>query len=653
MSRGLAQQVVVSTDNAQADYAAGETAVFRVESKMRGQLEWEVRHSLRNQEVLASGSQTHDSDVSYVSFSFGEPTFVTFRATINNQQGIAGATFERNRIRALTEEPSDYDAFWQRQRDALDAIPLQPEVSHYQDHEYATTYRFSCAQLDGRRVYGYITIPDGEGPFPATMRLPSYGDSPNITRPDNESAERANAIALAVNVHDVRPDQRDPDAYEPNIITDPEGLYYRWAVTAAFRAIDYLATRPEWNGQELCVYGESQGGGLSIITAGLDGRVSHLIQSVAALSQHGGYRFGRPSGFPYYLELANALFTDNGSIRATLDATRYLDAVFAARRFHGPSLHFVNYLDDVCPPATVYAARNEMGGPKVTLHTLRRGHPSVTEYVDRRREFFREHFRNSNNPPFPFADDTRSHYVNAGPQLRVPTDTAIQLMPGFGYNRISYVDEWPATWEMVRGPGEVNFTDASKAQTKVMFSDSGRYVLRLRAVDDYPRASGKFYELSDEVVFDVVPGRGIDTLNMDTTRIDTTMRDTMAMDTMLVDTTGMTDTTGMSDTTGMTDTTGMSNTSNIADAGIVTLQVGPNPLQNSMTVRVRFAEAAKLRVQLLDALGRLVWRWPPEQAARRQRRVDFSVDVGDLPAGTYSLMFETDTGIYVKPLVKL
>ncbi len=607
-----AQGVEVSTDHPRADYQAGETATFRVESARRGQLEWEIRHNMRSDIIIASGSVAHTQDVSEIPFTFASPTFVTFKARIDGVSGEAAATFSRNEITALTSEPADYDAFWQEQKDLLAAIPMDVRVWTQSENDLAKTYEFSCAQIDGRRVYGYMVIPKGTGPFPATLRLPSYGRGRNLVQPDDFPAERANCITLSINIHDVPPDQEAHDGYEPNIVTSPETIYHRYSILGAIRAIDYLATRPEWNGTELCVYGESQGGGLGMLLAGIDGRPTHLMQSVGAMSQHAGERFGLPSGFPYYLDVAASEYGSNtDSLDAAFEATKYYDAIFAARRFHGPSLHFANYLDEVCPPATAYAARNAMGGPKVTLHSLRAGHGSVSEFVDQRREFFREHFDAANHPPFEYESHTRGHFVNAGPSLSVPLDTAISLGPSYGYDR-QFGSGWEVEWELVDGPGHVAFANAANPFTTVRFSNSGEYRLRVRITDPYPQEDDKFYELVDDVVVQASVRTGVDTTNSDVTNINDPAVWTQE-----------------------------------AGEGFRDVAIGPNPVSDHLQIEATFAQASEYTLRIVSLRGEQLFKQNYPARALVNSQLDFS----GFAAGTYGVIIETEFGAVTLPVV--
>jgi len=448
----FAQDFEVYTDRALADYQAGETITFIVDTDRRGYIDYKISYSLRT-ESIQEGTKEHFGGTSEFTFTLNEPGFITFEAQLGSRYKAVGATVSKEDIRALSAEPADFDAFWDTQKAELANIPMDIVDWRVRGNDFSDTYQFSLEQVDGRRVHGYVVIPEGEGPFPATLRIPAFGSGRDLATPDVVGAERANCIAMSINIHNSAPDREDPNAYEPNVITDPETIYYRYAILAAIRAIDYLETIDKWNGTELCIYGDSQGGGLSMLVAGIDQRPTHVIQSIAALSQHGGKRAGRPSGFPYYLEAAEARYQTQAEIDQVYEATKYFDAMFAARRFTGPSMHYVSYLDDICPPETSYAAHNLMPGSRVMLHSLDQYHNSPSEFIDDRREFLREHFIDARTPLFEFESDTRSHYIDAGDRTSVKTDTLVQLTPAFGYDNAGPDTDWTYEWEKLWGPG--------------------------------------------------------------------------------------------------------------------------------------------------------------------------------------------------------
>ena len=610
----VSAQLEVLTDSPFARYEAGQAANFEVTSPQSGQITWEVRRSLRTP-IIASGTVTHNGGTTVIPYTLPEPGFVTFAARLNGMYDAVGATFSQHALDALADEPADFDAFWNNQKAQLAAVPLDVQTWVQTRNAYSTTYAFNLAQVDGRRVYGYVVIPDGDGPFPATLRLPAFGRGPNLTTPDVQGAERYNAIAFSVNIHNVPPNQEAWDAYTPNVILEPETFYYRWAILGAIRAIDYLETLPNWNQRDLMIYGDSQGGGLSMLVAGIDGRPTALLASTAALSQHAGLRFDRPSGFPYFLELANALYAPNQSqLDQAFEATKYYETIFAARRFNGVSQHYVGLLDDICPPATSYAAHNAMPGPKAMLHALDNGHRPPREFIEERGQFMRQHFPDSRTPPFDFGDTERGYYIDAGPDRQIVTDSVINLAPTFGYDqRGDAASDWSARWRVLEAPGPATFGNTTDAFSNVSFADSGRYVLELELTDPYPEQPRKYWTLTDRLTIDVTP----------------------RSDTMTVDTSG-------------TDTTGGMNI--VRRTLLREVAVAPTPTASWVQVSGRLVSPQALRLRLLDALGREVWQRPVRGG--RVSAINERIDLTTQPSGSYQLLLEGTDGVQRIPLVR-
>jgi len=148
----------------------------------------------------------------------------------------------------IGEEPDDLDAFWEQAKQELALIPIDPVIELAEEHEYATSYLINLATIEGRRVYGFLSIPDGEGPFPAILNLPPFGDAPGLVEPAWVIAERGGALSMSISIHNAPLDMTDPMAYLPDIITHRDSLYYKKAVLAAIRSIDYLTSRPDFNG---------------------------------------------------------------------------------------------------------------------------------------------------------------------------------------------------------------------------------------------------------------------------------------------------------------------------------------------------------------------------------------------------------------------
>jgi cephalosporin-C deacetylase-like acetyl esterase len=166
---------------------------------------------------------------------------------------------------------------------------------------------------------------------------------------------------------------------------DKNKSYYRAVILGCVRCIDYLFTRDDFNKKELAVTGGSQGGALTLITSGLDPRVTLAAPNVAAMCDHSGMAFDRVSGWPHWL-----MRVKPGQKDKVLETSAYFDAVNFARKFKGKSVHGVGFIDTVCAPTTVYAAFNVHPEPKVMINSPLMGHSTDPRWTKARTQFFKD-----------------------------------------------------------------------------------------------------------------------------------------------------------------------------------------------------------------------------------------------------------------------
>ncbi|MDE6154687.1 MAG: acetylxylan esterase, partial [Muribaculaceae bacterium] len=122
-------------------------------------------------------------------------------------------------------------------------------------------------------------------------------------------------------------------------------------------AIDFIEQLPEFNGC-LATFGGSQGGGLSIIVAGIDKRVDALVSYYPAMSDMAGYTAGRAGGWPHTLKDKKFHTPD------VVNTLSYYDVSSFAREVSVPGFYTFGYNDMVCPPTTTYSVYNVIDAPK-------------------------------------------------------------------------------------------------------------------------------------------------------------------------------------------------------------------------------------------------------------------------------------------------
>jgi cephalosporin-C deacetylase-like acetyl esterase len=146
------------------------------------------------------------------------------------------------------------------------------------------------------------------------------------------------------------------------------------------RAVDYLFSLPEFDGQSLAVEGGSQGGALAIVTAALDSRVKCLVSFYPALADLTGYLHGRAGGWPHLFTPANQDFTNKKDKVAT---SKYYDVANFARYIKVPGFYSWGFNDETCPPTSMYAAYNNIQADKELFLVQDTGHWAIAEQYDK------------------------------------------------------------------------------------------------------------------------------------------------------------------------------------------------------------------------------------------------------------------------------
>jgi cephalosporin-C deacetylase len=332
-----------------------------------------------------------------------EPGFLRCAVTTtvdgHEYRSVGTAAYAPEKIVPAVENPADFDAFWARAKEDLAKLPIdarltpKPDLSTAKADVYQVSLQDVGSDAKGAsRFYGILAVPTAEGKFPALMNPPGAG-----ARPYRGLVELAGKgfITLQVGIHGI-PVDLPVEVYEGLLagafnsgrgytvfnLDDPERYYYRRVYLGCLRANDFLVSHPKWDGKNLIVTGGSQGGALTIVTAGLDPRVTALAPYYPALSDMTGYVKGRAGGWPHIFREEK----DGHRTPAKIRTAAYYDVVNFARRVKAPGLYSWGWNDEVCPPTSTYAAYNVVTAPKELLLAVETGHfqvPEQTEKVDR------------------------------------------------------------------------------------------------------------------------------------------------------------------------------------------------------------------------------------------------------------------------------
>ena len=146
--------------------------------------------------------------------------------------------------------------------------------------------------------------------------------------------------------------------YNRALMDDKDNYYYRRVYLGCVRAVDFIFCLPEFDGENIAVTGGSQGGALSIVTAGLDPRIKYLAALYPALSDLTGYMDGRAGGWPHMFK------GEEAKLKERIETAKYYDVVNFARFIKVPGWYSWGFNDNVCPPTSIYSAYNVITAPK-------------------------------------------------------------------------------------------------------------------------------------------------------------------------------------------------------------------------------------------------------------------------------------------------
>lgn len=370
-------QLLLRATRPEALYQCGEEASFTFRLKQKGQIvktgqPVAILYGAGGKELRRETLDLSQGEAT-ISGTLTEPGFLTCVVQVSLDgktfEDRAAAGFEPERIQPAAACPDDFMEFWQRSFDEIQQIPPDVQLTRLPDFstDRYDSYKISVANLGGTRTYGFLSVPK-QGPCPAIVSVPGAGSG--VTTPPTYWAQRG-AISLVVNVfHTELPAESAARAaayrelnkekwYFLQGLESRETYYYRKSILGVRRLIEYLRQRPDWNQRQLVMYGASQGGGFSLILSGLVPEITAMSASLPALCDWGA---GPLAGWP-----------QPGS---DVEAARYYDAVNFARRVRCPALVSVGFIDLLCKPSSVYAAYNQLQGPKLIMNGPLTGHGS-------------------------------------------------------------------------------------------------------------------------------------------------------------------------------------------------------------------------------------------------------------------------------------
>lgn len=161
--------------------------------------------------------------------------------------------------------PASFDTYWTNLDVELRRYPARPvlEPNAMRSNEHSTLYNLRLTSIGPYRIFGYFSVPTGEGPFPAILQTPNYGSVNHV--PDYNDRKRY--VVLTIMHRGQRLADQPYAATYPGLLTDgiddPDEYVYRGIAADCLRAAEFLLSRPEVDRERVAI----TGGDLAIITA--------------------------------------------------------------------------------------------------------------------------------------------------------------------------------------------------------------------------------------------------------------------------------------------------------------------------------------------------------------------------------------------------
>lgn len=256
-----------------------------------------------------------------------------------------------------TTRPADFDDFWDETLALAAEMPLNATVERnaLRSSPEVDVFDVHYDSLGGVRIAGWYCLPvNRPEPLPGMLHVPGYIGDPPLPK---DSAQQGYAAFGAAPRGKVRSNKQINPGY-PGLLTynivDRNTYGYRGFFIDAVRAFHFLLSREEVDASRVGVQGSSQGGGLTLVVAGLCPEVRAASAGVPYLC---GYMdaLKLTHTYPYHeiQDYLNLYPEREAAVRETL---AYFDCINFGPRITCPILVNVGMQDNVCPPETGYAA---------------------------------------------------------------------------------------------------------------------------------------------------------------------------------------------------------------------------------------------------------------------------------------------------------
>ena len=193
---------------------------------------------------------------------------------------------------------NDFGQYWERTLEELAGYPAAPEVEllPMRCAEFATMYTVRLTGIGSYRLFGYLSIPSGDGPHPAIYYAPKYMSVLEPIPQGSANGLRSRFVVFSLGSRGQRLSDKPYSAGFPGMLTDniddAQGYIFRGVAADSVRGLEYLLTRPEVDAERVVAIGND----IALATAALHNGATHAIcqpglfvNTLAMAAQTGAY----------------------------------------------------------------------------------------------------------------------------------------------------------------------------------------------------------------------------------------------------------------------------------------------------------------------------------------------------------------------------
>jgi cephalosporin-C deacetylase len=260
-----------------------------------------------------------------------------------------------------------FNDYWQGTLDDLGRYPARADIDAIplRSTDFATLYGVRLTSLGPYRLFGYLSVPTGPGPFPSIYYAPKYQSVLEIIPQGTANLQRSRYVTFSLAGRGQRNADTPYAAMFPGLLTDgiddAASYVFRGIAADAVRGLQFLLTWREVDAARVVVVGND----LALIAAALTPGATHVVTAPALFYQTAELA---PRSQAYPLEEINdylRMFPARAeSVRRTLT---YFDLVDFAPRVTATTLVMAGAPGSLLDGAALEPLRAALGGP-VTVH---------------------------------------------------------------------------------------------------------------------------------------------------------------------------------------------------------------------------------------------------------------------------------------------